>query len=151
MNKQYSLLLAIVCSTATVLAQNDDIAGPQLADSTKLSVYAPSVIKSGKQTMAGPAMLAAPRADRKDNRVFRTHPMPNGYRGDNAIPMPNAYQGDNCVTMPNVYQERPASFITVDSLSNSIPDSALMGELKKLEELEKVKGKLKKEQRLRAD
>lgn len=150
MNKQYSLLLAIVCSTATVLAQNEDMTGPQLVDSTKLSLHAPSVIKSGERTM-GLAMLAAPKPDRKDNRVFRTHPMPNGYRGDNAVPIPNAYQGDNCVTMPNVYQEKPTSFITLDSLSKSIPDSALMGELKKLEELEKVKGKLKKEQRLRAD
>lgn len=35
---------------------------------------------------------------------FSTHPMPNGYRGDNCVSMPNAYQGDNSVPIPNVYR-----------------------------------------------
>lgn len=65
-------------------------------------------------TMLGPAAIAfgqedstkvkqlRPRVPLTDS-VFSTHPMPNGYRGDNCVSMPNAYRGDNCVPIPNAY------------------------------------------------
>ena len=128
MNRHYILLFAIGCSVATVFAQSEDVADAQLAD-------------SAGQTTTGLAMFAATKPDRKDIRVFPTHPMPNGYRGDNAISMPNAYRGDNCVPMPNLYREKPTRFITVDSIGTNMPDSVLM------DKLEKLKDQLKKEQR----
>jgi hypothetical protein len=82
-----------------------------------------------------------------DSKKFSTHPMPNGYQGDNCVPIPNGYtyrfKQDRSIAMPNVYDlDTPAypvfRHVEADSTANQKKTEQTISELrKKLEQLER--------------
>lgn len=81
------------------------------------------------------------------SKKFSTHPMPNGYQGDNCVPIPNGYtyrfKQDRSIAMPNAYGLDTPSFpvirhVEADSMANRKQTEQMISELrKKFDQLER--------------
>ena len=131
MDRRCVFLIVLFCSPAIGLAQ------PEEGSNDRLRLKKPEA-----QVLVGP-VRSKRNLQRPEERVFDTFPMPNLYQENHAVAMPNAYWGDNCVPMPNLYRANPTERIITLKLDNASEDTH---DTLRLQELDKLKNKLKKQQ-----